>query len=667
MKARSITFLATVLLAISCGKEKQQPVDTTSDKPAGTISIMLTSAAVKTALDGKNVVWCPNDKISVFDGSDNCKFTTGESGASATFTGTAASVSSYSILYPYDYAASYEGGVINTFLPTDQTATVSGFSPAANLAVAQVVSDNGNISGTLRNVGCFLKVPVSSSESGIKWIKAEAIGGESLSGAIGITFDGDSVPIAVENGGSSYARLVCEGGVFEPGYYYLVMLPCTLSKGLRVTVANNEGVSRSYAFSTLSRLDRNAVYVYNASLDGLIGAITIQDLGEEEVVFESESAIVTQWNNWTNKTDAKDLFLDAQADGKTYFSMFKFYNYEKSGSIINSNVTNYGRPYVYGVDLYMALGTYFPEASRTEIKTNLKNIISQAWITSRAIPSISWHLESPYADYSTFFEVYGQKMGCRYVYNNKYGADFPADYRYQVRDIVNNRIVDYAGIEYLGDWFDDRVKEVAAFINSLVEDGVHIPVILRLWHELDSSWAWWQVNSYNYTNCSREEYIALFRLTVDKLRTYCPDANILFAYCPNRHFKSESVYLTCYPGDDYVDFVGYDDYGIGDTSEYNGDKTLTLNALINRSRIVSKVARDKNKIAAIFETNNQYEGDEALNFYNDYVQPILTDSSTNLGLFQLWSSSTNTMGKRNALIEFLHYDNVVFGMFPNAE
>ena len=253
-------------------------------------------------------------------------------------------------------------------------------------------------------------------------------------------------------------------------------------------------------------------------------------------------------------------------------------------------------------------------------------------------------------------------MGCRYVYGNSY-CDFPRAYRYQVRDIVNNRKVNYAGIEYLGDWFDDRVREVADFINGLVEDGTHIPIIFRLWHELESSWAWWQVNNYKYTNCSRDEYITLFRLTVDKLRTYCPEANILFAYCPNRYFESESVYLTCYPGDDYVDFVGYDDYQIGNTSSFSGDKTETLNALLNRSRIVSKVAGDKGKIAAIFETNNQYEGDEARNFYNDYVQEILTDSDTHLGLFQLWSESFNTVTKKNALIEFINQDNVIFGIY----
>lgn len=665
MKAGLLTLIAVALLMGGCNKVPQPAA--TADGAAVPVSITLASATTKTALDDKNIVWCAGDAISVFDGSSNCKFTTSESGASATFTGTAASVNAYSVLYPFDYAATLEDGVINTFLPTDQTATVSGFAPSANLAATQVVADRGNLYGLLKNVGCYLKIPVASSESGIKWVKAEAIGGESLSGAIGIMFDGDGVPIAVENGGSSYARLVCEEGVFEPGYYYLVMLPGTLSKGLRITVANKEGVSRSQDFKKLSQLNRNAVYFYNAAAEDLIGSLTIQDVGEELDVYESAPAVVTRWNNWSNKSEAKELFLDAQAEGKTYFSMFKFYNFEKSGEIVNSNVTNYGRPYVYGVDLYMGLGTYFPEESRQVIKSNLKNIVHKAWRSNRAIPSISWHLESPYADYSTFYGVYGQKMGCRYVYGNQYGADFPASYRYQVRDIVNNRKVNYAGIVYLGDWFDDRVREVADFINGLVEDGIHIPVILRLWHELESSWAWWQVNGYNYTNCSREEYIALFRLTVDKLRAYCPDANILFAFCPNRHFKSESVYLTCYPGDDYVDFVGYDDYGIGDTSEYSGDKAQTLNALINRSRIVSKVAEEKGKIAAIFETNNQYEGEAAMNFYNDYVQEILTDSNTHLGLFQLWSSSTNTVVKRNALIEFLHYDNVVFGMFPDEE
>ena len=660
MKTLSLPLIAVFLLFCSCNKETQS-AETFADQ-SGTISITLSSASTKTVMDGKNVVWCANDAISVFDGSGNHKFTTNESGLSATFIGTAASVNTYSVLYPYDYAASLEGGIIDTFLPTDQVATVSGFAPSANLSAARLVTDNGNLYGTLRNVGCYLKIPVTSSESGIKWIKAEAIGGESLSGSIVVSFDGTGVPIATENGGMSYARLVCQDGVLAPGYYYLVMLPGTLSKGLRVTVANNKGVSRSHEFKTLSKLNRNVVYNYNASADGLIGSLTIEDLGEEHDVYESTPTVISQWNNWSNSSEVKELFLEAQAEGKTYCSMFKFYNYEKSGNIANSFSTTYGKPYVYGLDLYMGLGTYFPEEYRREIKSNLESIIHSAWRSHRAIPSLSWHLESPYADYSTFYEIYGQKMGCRYVYGNSY-CDFPRAYRYQVRDIVNNKKVNYAGIEYLGDWFDDRVREVADFINGLVEDGTHIPIILRLWHELESSWAWWQVNNYKYTNCSRDEYIALFRLTVDKLRTYCPEANILFAYCPNRYFESESVYLTCYPGDDYVDFVGYDDYQIGNTSSFSGDKTETLNALLNRSRIVSKVAGDKGKIAAIFETNNQYEGDEAKNFYNDYVQEILTDSYTHLGLFQLWSESFNTVTKKNALIEFINQDNVIFGIY----
>ena len=664
MKTLSLPLIVAFLLFCSCNKETQS-AETIAEQP-GTISITLASASTKTALDGKNVVWCVNDSISVFDGSGNRMFTTSESGASATFTGTAASVNTYSVLYPFDYAATLEDGMINTFLPTDQVATVSGFAPSVNLAAARLVSDQGDIYGELKNVGCYLKIPVASSESRIKWIQAEAIGGESLSGAIKISFDAEDVPVATDDGGNSYVRLACPEGVFTPGEYYLVLLPGTLSKGLRVTVANDDGVSRSHEFKKLSSLNRNAVYNYNASADGLIGSITIQDIGEEVDIYEAAPAVISQWNNWSNRTEVKDLFLEAQAEGKTYCSMFKFYNYEKSGDIANAYSTSYGRPYVYGLDLYMGLGTYFPEEYRHGIKSNLESIIHNAWLSHRAIPCLSWHLESPYADYSTFYEVYGQKMGCRYVYGNSY-CDFPAAYRYQVRDIVNNRKVNYAGIEYLGDWFDDRLREAADFINGLVEDGVHIPIIFRLWHELESSWAWWQVSSYNYTNCSRDEYIALFRLTVNKLRAYCPEANILFAYCPNRYFTSESVYLTCYPGDDYVDFVGYDDYQIGDTSDYSGDKDQTLAALINRSRIVSKVAGDRGKVAAIFETNNQYEGEAAKNFYNDYVQEILTDSDTHLGLFQLWSKSSNTVTKKKALIEFIHQDNVIFGILPDAE
>lgn len=649
--------------------------DIQPDGQSDCIFITLSSNASKTELDGRDVLWCPSDEISVFDGGENCRFTTTGSGKTATFTGSASLRDTFKVVYPFDYAAVIDEGDICTSLMTDQTARKGSFASGANLAATMVHSEGGTLSGTIRNVGCYFKVSVSSSVSGIKSIKAEALGGEPLSGAVRISFEEDGIPVVNDNGGNSYARLLCPEGTMDAGEYYLVMLPGELSKGLRLTVANNEGVSRSYDFKTLSRLERNVVYSFKYTVDGLIGGLEIEDLGEEIDVSSFSRDKITEWNSWKNAEDVRNLFLKAQSEHKTYFSNFKFFNYETADDILGSKLTRYGLPFVYGVDFYKAFGTYYPKSSRDKTKANLMGIVQSAWKAGHSIPSFSWHLESPYAVYEDFYKRQGQGMGCRYLYGYEVVDNFPARYRYQVRDILSNRQVDTLGIHCLGDWFDDRVREVAEFINGFVdEEGRPIPIILRLWHELEHRWAWWQVNYYKYTNCSKDDYIALFRLTVDKFRKYCPDAHILFGFCTDRSFTTESRYLTCYPGDDYVDIMGYDDYHIGRIDKYSDSPSATMDNLLLHSRVVSGAASKHGKIAAIFETNNDFtrssdpEFSTAMNrnYYKDYVQAILLDEQTHLGFFQIWGGCDNSTAKKEALNEFIRESNIIFG-FPSAQ
>ena len=56
-------------------------------------------------------------------------------------------------------------------------------------------------------------------------------------------------------------------------------------------------------------------------------------------------------------------------------------------------------------------------------------------------------------------------------------------------------------------------------------------------------------------------------MTVDYLRDSCGLHNVLYAYSPDRSridMSSESTceagYLYAYPGDEYVDVLGFDDY-----------------------------------------------------------------------------------------------------------
>jgi len=102
------------------------------------------------------------------------------------------------------------------------------------------------------------------------------------------------------------------------------------------------------------------------------------------------------------------------------------------------------------------------------------------------------------------------------------------------------------------------LDNVAALAQASVDaDGKLIPIIYRPWHENAGSWFWWGA-----ANTSPGEYIELFRYTVEYLRDVKGVTNFLYSYSPGSGFGGDpAVYLRTYPGDDYVDILGYDAYG----------------------------------------------------------------------------------------------------------
>jgi mannan endo-1,4-beta-mannosidase len=115
------------------------------------------------------------------------------------------------------------------------------------------------------------------------------------------------------------------------------------------------------------------------------------------------------------------------------------------------------------------------------------------------------------------------------------------------------------------------------------------PVIFRPFHEHTGSWFWWGKG-----HLSPEEYIQLWRFTVTYLRDVRGVHNLLYAYSPDA-FDSEEQYLEYYPGDAYVDVLGFDDYGSLRTEE-------GVEQMSRRMRMVVEMAEARNKLAALTET-----------------------------------------------------------------
>jgi mannan endo-1,4-beta-mannosidase len=135
-----------------------------------------------------------------------------------------------------------------------------------------------------------------------------------------------------------------------------------------------------------------------------------------------------------------------------------------------------------------------------------------------------------------------------------------------------------------------KLDQVAAFLADLKgPKGEAVPIIFRPFHENNGDWFWWGAKW-----CTPDEYKQLWHFTIDYLRKTKGLHNIVTAYSPDR-FKSREEYLERYPGDDYIDILGHDNYG-------DFKSLQTKDQAIQKLEILVSLAEERNKIAALTET-----------------------------------------------------------------
>lgn len=288
-------MLAMVSVAIIACKKQPVGIDD------GTVTIAVSSTEVKTVLDGKNVLWEIGDEVSVFDGVANCRFVTTQSGSSVSFSGEAKDADSYAVLYPYSSSASYDG-CVHSVLPSEQSLVCGSFDRNANMAAALTIKSGSAHIAQMKNVGCYLKFTVESASSDIVGVSASAIGGESLSGGVKLSFDSSGIPVAQAEDGLSSVSGTMGGEVIQPGTYYLVMMPSSLASGLRITVNLQNGGSRKYDLPALKAIERNQIYAFTTAVDYDITAVVHEKVAPVGVVW---SYVKSHVRISVNKEDGK--------------------------------------------------------------------------------------------------------------------------------------------------------------------------------------------------------------------------------------------------------------------------------------------------------------------------------------------------------------------------
>jgi mannan endo-1,4-beta-mannosidase len=141
--------------------------------------------------------------------------------------------------------------------------------------------------------------------------------------------------------------------------------------------------------------------------------------------------------------------------------------------------------------------------------------------------------------------------------------------------------------------YKEILKTIGNFAHSVkAKDGTLSPMIFRPFHEFDGGWFWW-----GKPHCSKEDFVSVWQFTVTYLRDSLDVHNFIYAFSPDNQFNTEEVYLDRYPGDNFVDMVGMDNYG-----DFGRDGKYNLEIGIKKLKIVSDYALKTNKLAAFTET-----------------------------------------------------------------
>lgn len=165
------------------------------------------------------------------------------------------------------------------------------------------------------------------------------------------------------------------------------------------------------------------------------------------------------------------------------------------------------------------------------------------------------------------------------------------------------------------DTYVGYLDQVADWAHNLRDDaGVLIPVVFRILHENTGSWFWWGA-----AQSTPEEYKALYRFTVEYLRDTKGVTNFLYAYSPNNFWEvTEANYLERYPGDNWVDVLGFDTYG---PAEDNAD--WFANVVANAALVV-RMAEARGKVAVISEIGIRAPDIEAGKVDNQWYRKLIS-------------------------------------------
>ena len=323
--------------------------------------------------------------------------------------------------------------------------------------------------------------------------------------------------------------------------------------------------------------------------------------------------------------NVKNYMVDKNASTETVALFYNLRNLGKSKTLIGQQD---------------AFNSFYQNSGSSDIKKTTGNDPSILgsdfmFITDKDNPSNNWYVQQENKIIQDTKDAYAKGMintfcwHLREPYNEKsfYSADMTSEQR---TDAFKSLL---PGGKF-NDWYKKKLDKVASVVSNLKDtNGKQIPIIFRPFHEFDGNWFWWGANY-----CTAEEYISVYRFTVNYLRDTKNVHNILFAFSPDNSYTTPSSYLSRYPGDDYVDILGMDNYG-----DFDNKGTSGASLANSKLKLISDLAISKNKIAALTETGYRVTSTTPAinNWFSTYLYDAITNNNLQIAYVMFWSNTSS--------------------------
>lgn len=172
--------------------------------------------------------------------------------------------------------------------------------------------------------------------------------------------------------------------------------------------------------------------------------------------------------------------------------------------------------------------------------TNNYSLVNQLLINhwnARGLVTISWHADNPW--------VSGYDVRWNSVSNKN--------------SINLNSLLKNAPSSTEKNNYRTELSTIATALVQLKNAGV--VVIWRPFHEMNSDWFWWGINSYNSVPSNVTDFMNLWKDMYDTFTNDYGLDNLIWTYSPSMKESWNADIAAYYPGNNFVDLVGEDYYG----------------------------------------------------------------------------------------------------------